>query len=152
MRLSLAFIVVTLGLAACRPVPPPPNPLANTGWELRASVEDGDSLTVLGEGLPADLLYFEADGGIRIRSCNTCTGLYVLSDLHIVISRLGCTRRACPVGRLELDRYVSGRSRYTHDGETLMMRVDDAVNGIDARLYFAPSAPDVWGDTTGTGL
>lgn len=144
MRLAiLTLAAATCGLAACRSVSPPPNPLAETGWELRALVQNGDSLTSA-DGLPADLLYFEADGGIRVRSCNLCTGLYTLSDLHVVVSRLACTRRACPADRLELDRYVSGRAAYRLEGDRLILDVDDDVNGIDARLHFAPLPPGVW--------
>jgi heat shock protein HslJ len=144
MRLPLLLLVtVALGLAACRPVPPAPNPLAETGWELRALVQGGDSLSNTG-GLPADLLYFEADGGIRVRSCNLCTGLYVLSDLHVVVRNLACTRRACPADRLELDRYVAGRARYRLQGDWLLLDVDDEINRIEARLYFAPLPPGAW--------
>jgi hypothetical protein len=146
MRLSLlalATVAVVAGLAACRTLEPPPNPLADTGWELRALVEDGDSLTTA-DGLSADLVRFEADGGFRVRSCNLCSGLYVLSDLHVVVSRLACTRRGCPADRLELDRYVAGRARYRLAGDWLVLDVDDDVNRIEARLYFAPLQPGVW--------
>ncbi|MDX1419071.1 MAG: META domain-containing protein [Rubricoccaceae bacterium] len=142
MRLVLLAAAVAL-LAACRPVPPPPNPLADTTWELQALVQDGDSLTQ-GDGLPADLLRFEADYGFRSRSCNNCVGTYVLSDLHVVVRGLACTRRACPTEVLELDRYVAGRAGYRLSPGELVLRVDDPINGIDARLYFAPAAPGVW--------
>ena len=143
-RLLLALAACTaLLLAACHTVEPPPNPLADSVWELRAFAQEGDSLTTA-DGLPGDLIRFEADGGFRVRSCNLCTGLYVLSDLHIVVSRLGCTRRACPTTRIELDRYVAGRSSYRLDGDQLALHVDDPINGIDARLYFARVPPGVW--------
>lgn len=142
MRLLLVLLAVVL-LAACRTAEPPPNPLADTAWELRALVQGGDSLTTA-DGLPADLMRFEADGGFRSRSCNLCTGLYVLSDLHVVVRNLGCTRRACAPARLELDRYVAGRARYRLAGDQLVLYVDDDVNGIEANLYFARVPPGVW--------
>jgi heat shock protein HslJ len=143
LLLALAAAAVAFGLAACRTLEPPPNPLADTGWELRALAQGGDSLTTA-DGLPADLIRFEADGGFRVRSCNLCSGLYVLSDLHVVVSRLACTRRACDAERLELARYVAGRARYRLAGDWLVLDVDDEINRIEARLYFAPLQPGVW--------
>ena len=137
MRLALFLFAGFLVVSACRPIEVPPNPLTGTAWELRALVQDGDSLTA-DDGLPADQVRFQPDGGIRIQSCNNCTGLYRMSPLHVVVERLACTRRACPTTRLELDRYVGGRAAYSTRGDWLILDVDDDVNSIDARLYFAP--------------
>ena len=45
---------------------------------------------------------------------------------------------ACP-GRLELDRYVAGRSRWSLEDGQLVLTVHDSINGIDAVLTFAPA-------------
>ena len=121
MRFALSLAAL-LAVAACTPVPPPPNPLAETVWSLQAIVQNGDSLTAENAGLPPDLLYFQADGGFRVRSCNTCSGLYELSDRHVVIRRLACTEMACPAARVELDRYVAGRSAYQFTGTPRLLR------------------------------
>lgn len=136
-RLALLVLTAALLIAACRTAAPPPNPLAGTAWELRTLVQGSDSLTAAG-GLPADQVRFQPDSGVRIRSCNTCTGTYRFSDRHVVTERLACTRRACPAGRLELDRYVAGRAAYRLRGDWLILDIDDDLNGIEARLYFAP--------------
>lgn len=137
MRFVLAVFVGLLLVAACRTAAPPPNPLSGSAWTLRALVEDGDSLTAA-DGLPPDVVRFQPDSGVRIQSCNSCTGTYRFSDRHVVTERLACTRRACPASRLELDRYVAGRAAYRLRGDWLILDVDDDVNGIEARLYFVP--------------
>ena len=137
MRSAFLLLAGLVILAACRPIEVPPNPLTGTAWELRALVQNGDSLTVA-DGLPADQVRFQPDGGVRIQSCNNCTGLYRMSPRHVVVERLACTRRACAATRLELDRYVGGRAAYSTRGDWLILDVDDDVNGIEARLYFAP--------------
>lgn len=142
-RFLALCLLAAVFTAACRTVEPPPNPLADTAWALRALVQDGDSLTQA-DGLPADLMLFQADGGFRSRSCNNCVGNYVLSDLHVVVRDLACTRRACPTSVLELDRYVAGRAGYEAAPDQLVLSVDDPINGIEARLYFAPAPPGAW--------
>jgi heat shock protein HslJ len=142
MRVFLPVLLLAVVGAACRTLPAPPNPVLGT-WALRALAQGGDSLSTA-DGLPADLLRFEADSGVRTRSCNACSGNYVVSDNHVVLRNLACTRRACEVGRLELDRYVAGRAAYRRTGDLLVLDVDDALNGIEARLYFTPVAPGVW--------
>ncbi len=137
------FLALVMALAACRPIPEAVNPLANTAWELRALTQNGDSLSTA-DGLPGDLMRFEGDGGFRVRSCNLCSGLYLLSDRHLVVQRLACTRRACPAERIELERYVSGRAPYRFTGDWLILDVNDDVNRIAARLYFAPLPPGTW--------
>lgn len=141
MRLLLALLVVAFA-AGCRTTAVPPNPVLGT-WALSALAQGADSLTTA-DGLPADLLRFEDDGGVRTRSCNACSGLYVLSDRHVVLRNLACTRRACPPDQLELDRYLAGRAAYYRAGDRLVIDVDDALNGIEARLYFIPVPPETW--------
>jgi heat shock protein HslJ len=142
MRL-LSLVLLAAALASgCRTLPQPSERVVGT-WALRAFVEGTDSLSTA-DGLPNDLLRFEPDGGIRTRSCNVCSGNYVVSDRHVVARNLACTRRACEVGRLELDRYVAGRAAYRRSGDLLVLDIDDQINGIDARLYFAPAAAGVW--------
>lgn len=146
-RLLTAFsFAAVLGLMACGTTELPPNVLSDTSWTLVALVQDGDSLTTV----PPDRLAFQADSGVRLQSCNNCVGLYAFDDDGLTIEQLGCTRRACPTGRIELSRYLQGRNGYVRTGDQLMIRVNDTLNGIDARLYFQRMAPS--GDETQDGV
>jgi heat shock protein HslJ len=139
----LAPLLIAVAVSGCRTASPPPAPLAGTTWTLTSLEERGAPRA----GLPPDQLTFDADGrGVRLRSCNQCSGLYTLGDRTLEVSRLGCTRMACPNDRLQLDRYVAGRSRWLLQGDALVLDVDDPINGIEATLTFRRAAT---ADTTG---
>ncbi len=134
MRLTLLLAVV-LTAGGCRTVAPATNPLAGTSWRLASLVDAGAAVA----GVPPDEIAFDAEGrGVRVRSCNLCSGLYTVGDRTLEITRLACTRMACP-GRLELDRYLAGRARWAMEGEQLVLTVTDRLNGIDATLTFDPA-------------
>jgi heat shock protein HslJ len=129
------FLLASMGLG-CATTPPAQNPLAGTSWRLESIVDAGAALP----DLHPDEVIFDADErGVAVRSCNSCRGLYTVGDRTLEIVNLACTRRACP-GRLELDRYLAGRSRWALEGNQLVLTVNDTINGIDAVLTFVPAS------------
>jgi heat shock protein HslJ len=132
MRLAL-LLALALVAGGCRTAAAPDLALAGTSWRLVDLVDNGAALPAA----PPDVLTFDtADRGVRVSSCNQCVGLYTVGDRTLEVTRLACTRRACPADRLELDRYVAGRSRWRLDGDRLVLTVNDPLNGIDAVLTF----------------
>jgi heat shock protein HslJ len=131
----LLYLLPLLALG-CTASPPAQNPLAGTSWRLESIVDGGVAL----QDLHPDEVIFDADErGVAVRSCNACRGLYTVGDRTLEIRNLACTRRACP-GRLELDRYLAGRSRWSLEGDQLVLTVNDSINGIDAVLTFVPAS------------
>ena len=47
---------------------------------------------------------------------------------------LACTRRACPAGTVELERYFDGTSTIVRDGAYLVVRPDS----VDAQVLLLP--------------
>jgi len=133
MRTPL-LLIAAVSIAACTAVPLG-NPLAGTSWRLLSVVDAGAAVA---DVPPDEVSFDEAERGVRVRSCNSCAGLYAVGDRTLEITRLACTRRACP-GRLELDRYLAGRARWRIDGGNLVLTVSDPLNGIDAVLTFEPA-------------
>jgi heat shock protein HslJ len=135
MRVPVSLAVLIIALAGCRTMGPATNPLAGTAWHLESLFDAGTEVA----DVPPDEVSFDAEGrGVRVRSCNSCAGLYTVGDRTLEITQLACTRMACP-GRLELDRYLAGRARWALDAHRLVLTVNDALNGIDAVLTFRPA-------------
>ena len=138
LRLSARFagpllVLAALTFASCRTADVPLDPLRGTSWRLVSLVEDGAARTEL----PDDQLTFNATGqGVQVSTCNSCRGLYAVGDRTLEISQLACTRRACEADRLQLDRYLSGRSQWSVTGDQLTLTVHDELNSIDAVLTF----------------
>jgi len=132
MRLFF-LLIAGLALGSCRTATPPIAPLVGTSWTLESVIDAGIPVS----DVPLDELVFDAEGrGVRVSTCNVCNGLYVVGDRTLEVSQLACTRRACEPGRLELDRYVSGRSRWAIESGRLILTVQDGLNGINAVLTF----------------
>lgn len=143
MRLASLLLLAAFAVGGCRTVDAPVVPLAGTTWRLAYITATGDDYVIEDDSVPPDVLTFDAEGrGVHVTTCNQCAGLYVVGDRTLEITRLACTRRACPDGRLELDRYLAGRSRWRLEGDRLVLTVNDRLNGIDATTLVFRRAED----------
>ena len=127
MRALLLFaVLLTAGCGSS-----PPTGLAaevpGTSWTLeRVVLADGTVLR--GDG---DQVTFAPDGSVVIASCNQCSGRYSMrEDLLTVDAPLACTRRACPVSTVELERYLGGVSTLSRDGAYLVAEPLTEAGGV----------------------
>ena len=126
VRVLLALLVV---LSACS-APPTGEAAALPGssWTVERIVLEGGDL-VRGDG--EQRVTFGDDGSIAVSSCNDCTGRYRISgDALSLVAPLGCTRKACPTGTLELERYLAGVTRLSRDGDFLVLQPETSGTRI----------------------
>ena len=106
LRLVLAGLLLAL-VAGCGGTPPAIAALAGTSWTVERVVLSDDEVR-RGDG---ESITFGADGAVSVSSCNQCSGRARAQDGGIVIDpAMGCTKRACGPGVLELERLVAGRT------------------------------------------
>ncbi len=116
----------TTGLAAEIP---------GTTWSLeRVVLPDGGVLR--GD---ADRVTFAADGSVNVSSCNTCNGRYRLRGERLEIEPLACTRRACPTGDVELERYLSGPLTLRRDGAYLVLDAMGEAGTAGPQVLLVPA-------------
>lgn len=127
--LALASLIV---LAACGPAPAVglEAELPGSSWTLeRVVMKDGTVRR--GDG---DQITFAADGGLVLSSCNACTGTYtVQEDVLTVGEALGCTRRACASGQIELERILGSAATLRRDGVYLI--AEPLADDVDQALF-----------------
>lgn len=127
LRSVLACVFFTV-LAGCGGTPPVLADLAGTTWTVERIVMS-DAEVRRGDG---ESVTFGAGGLVSISSCNQCSGKATVRDGALVIEpELGCTKRACGPGVLELDRLLAGRA-LRRDG--LYLIADGPVVGLDNAL------------------
>ena len=127
MRLALFPIAVAALSVGCGG---PPTGLAaevpGSSWTLERVVL-ADGAVVRGDGARVT---FAPDGALSLSSCNECNGRYsVREDVLTVGAPLACTKRACPAGAVELERYFGGVSALRRDGAYLVVEPADAAVG-----------------------
>jgi len=133
VRVLLALVPVLL-LAACQPAPAvgAASDLPGTTWSLERIVPT-DAAVVRGSGQQVS---FGPEGSLAIASCNQCSGRYTVRDSVLTVTdALACTRRGCPVGTVELERYLSGTSVLRREGAFLVVLPDS----VDAQVFFVPA-------------
>lgn len=111
---------------------------AGTVWTLDRIVS-ADGSVVRGSG--EERLTFGADGRLGLSSCNECGGAYRLDGTTLTVdAAMACTRRGCPDGAIELERYVSGTQTLRREGAYLVLESGGAP-GAAAQLLFVPETP-----------
>lgn len=130
MRLLAVSAVLAIVIAACSS---PPVGLAaempGTAWTLERVVL-GDGSILRGDGG----ITFGGDGSIAVSSCNDCFGRYSLRDSLLTIDgALGCTKKACPTGAVELERHLEGTTTLSRDGAYLIATPGDS-SGVQILL------------------
>lgn len=125
----LVVVFVLASLSACSS--PPVGEAAvlpGTSWTVeRIVLEDGG----LERGDGTQQITFGDDGSIAVSSCNDCSGRYTIQDGALTItSALGCTRKACPTGVLELERYLEGATAISRDGDFLVLQPESSSTRV----------------------
>ena len=94
-----------------------------------------DGTVLRGDG---DQVTFSADGGIVLSSCNACSGTYSVSqDVLTVDAPMGCTKRACASGQVELERVLGTTATLRRDGVYLI--AEPLEGGIEQALFVPAS-------------
>lgn len=132
--LALAALLVATGCATTAPA----SEYAGTVWTLdRIVTADG----AVRRGSGEERLTFGADGALSVASCNQCNGRYEIDGPTLIVDEaLGCTRRGCPDGAIELERYTTGALSMRREGTFLIIEAA-GVGGVSAQLLFTPEAP-----------
>ena len=111
---------------------------AGTTWTLDRIVGADGSVT---RGSGEERLTFGADGRLALASCNQCSGPFQTSGSTLTVGEaMACTRRGCPDGAIELERYVRGQQTLRREGTYLVVEAADAT-GATTQLLFVPEAP-----------
>ena len=109
--------------------------LPGTTWTLeRVVLPEGGVLR--GDG---DRVTFAADGSLSVQSCNNCNGQYRVRDGRLEIEALACTRRGCPPGDVELERYLSGALTLRRDGAYLILDAVDESGADGPQVLLLPA-------------
>lgn len=92
--------------------------LPGSSWSLeRIVLADGSVLR--GDG---DQITFASGGTLTVSSCNICNGRYAVEGDQLTVQEpLGCTRRACLSGAIELERYLASPATLRRDGAYLVI-------------------------------
>ncbi len=108
--------------------------LPGTSWTLERIVL-ADSGVLRGDG---DQVTFNADGTLNLSSCNLCSGQFTMQDSVLTVQEpMGCTRRACMNGQVELERYLMGASVVRRDGVYLVV---EPTAGPAEQILFVPAS------------
>ena len=106
LRLLAGFALATF-VAGCGGASPALDAMAGTTWTVERIVVSDTEVT-RGDG---ESVTFGMGGAVSVSSCNQCTGRARAVDGGFVIDpELGCTKRACGPGVLELERLLAGRT------------------------------------------
>ena len=136
MRAFSAFALFLL-VAGCASAPPVglAADLPGTTWTLeRVVLVGGDVLR--GDG---DAVTFGVDGSLAFSSCNQCSGRFAVRDALLTIDEpMACTRRACPAGDIELERYLTGTASIQRDGAYLVI---EPAEGAASQVLLVPGTP-----------
>ena len=130
MRLALSALLLVLFAGGCSqpPLTGLAAELSGSSWTLERVVAP-DGAVLRGDD---DRVTFAADGTLTISSCNSCAGRYRVRDGVLEVEPgLACTKRACPDGRVELERYFAGPTTLRRDGQYLVVQ-PSTVEGADA--------------------
>lgn len=131
---ALVFGIALFWLAGCAGAGAA-SEYAGTVWTLERIVGADGSVQ---RGSGEERLTFGADGTLTLGSCNQCTGAYRLREsLLRVDDAMACTRRGCPEGALELERYVTGSLALRREGSYLVLESSPEM-GPAIQLLFAP--------------
>ncbi len=137
MRALLLVALFALS-AGCGSTPAASSSYAGTVWTLDRIVGADGSVT---RGSGEERLTFGADGRLSLASCNQCGGAYRLDGATLTVDpAMACTRRGCPDGAIELERYVSGTQTLHREGAYLVLEPAGAP-GAAAQLVFVPETP-----------
>ena len=136
IRASL-LILALLAVAGCAGGSETADSLTGSTWVLDRLVSPDGSVE-RGDGAR---MTFGASGTLSLDSCNLCSGRYRISgDVLTVAEATACTRRACPSGTLELERYFAAPMTVRRDGAYLILDPVDPASP-QPQLLFAPDAP-----------
>ena len=110
--------------------------MPGSSWTLERVVLEGGGVE-RGDG--RQQITFGDDGSIAVSSCNQCSGRYRIEDDALSVSDgLACTRRACPDGIIELERYLDGPTQISRDGDFLVLQPDSS----DTQILFVRADVD----------
>ena len=132
------LLALVLSIAAGCSSPPVPvgmeASLPGSSWTLERVVR-ADGSVERGSG---DQITFASDGGLVLSSCNACTGSYVVTgDVLTVGEPLGCTKRACAPGAVELERVLGSSATLRREGVYL---VAEPLAGDVEQALFVPAS------------
>ena len=138
-RLASTFVLAaTLAMVAGCAGSGAASEYAGTVWTLDRIVAADGGVT---RGTGEERLTFGADGQVSLASCNQCSGPYRIAGATLTLGEtMACTRRGCPEGAIELERYLSGQRTLRREGSYLVVESADA-SGVATQLLFAPEMP-----------
>lgn len=140
MRSLIALVVISSSVIGCASSPPTgfAADLPGTTWTVERVVDvDGRILRT-----DSAEVTFEADGDLALSSCNLCSGSYAVREAELRIDEpLACTRRACLVDSIELERYFAGPLTLRRDGVYLIVEPGGGIEG--AQVHLVPSGGDL---------
>lgn len=134
---ALLLAVGLATLAGCAGTPAVSD-YAGTMWTLDRIVGADGSVT---RGSGEEQLTFGTDGQLSLASCNQCSGPFRTRGATLTVGEaMACTRRGCPDGAIELERYVTGERTLRREGTYLVVESADAAGGT-TQLLFVPETP-----------